>query len=228
MSQPLKAVSQVVCLAVIGFSISALFSAKLGLSRNQLVLGYLVTVAIVVLAARSWRAELRSQLGRDWRIGVLAGLVLGALLAITVAGQTGSPRPSGLGLVWSLIWLGLVYGLLDGLLLNVLPIVVVARRDSGRTRWLGWRSAILGLAASAAVTAAYHWGYREYRGPQLIQPLIGNTVITAGYILTGNIAAPLIAHVIMHGAAVVHGMETTTQLPPHYHSPSGERADNGR
>jgi hypothetical protein len=46
--------------------------------------------------------------------------------------------------------------------------------------------------------------------------LIGNAILTAGYIVSGSMVAPLIGHVIMHGASVLHGMETTTQLPPHY------------
>jgi len=78
------------------------------------------------------------------------------------------------------------------------------------------RRAAIGLGASLLVTAAYHLGYREFRGPQLSGPLIGNAALTAGYLLTGNAAAPLIGHMIMHGAAVIHGMETTVQLPPHY------------
>jgi hypothetical protein len=74
----------------------------------------------------------------------------------------------------------------------------------------------MALAASLFVTAAYHLGYVEFRGPRLLQPLIGNAVLTTGYLMTGSIATPLIGHVIMHGAAVLHGMETTVQLPPHY------------
>jgi hypothetical protein len=41
-------------------------------------------------------------------------------------------------------------------------------------------------------------------------------MVTAGYLLTGSPLAAVLAHVIMHGAAVVHGMEGTAQLPPHY------------
>lgn len=50
----------------------------------------------------------------------------------------------------------------------------------------------------------------------LIQPLIGNAIVTAGYLMARNPMTPLLAHVIMHGAAVAHGMEGTAQLPPHY------------
>ena len=65
-------------------------------------------------------------------------------------------------------------------------------------------------------TAAYHLGFTEFRGPTLLQPLIGNAVVTAGYLLTGSPLAAILAHVIMHGAAVFQGMEGTVQLPPHY------------
>jgi len=66
------------------------------------------------------------------------------------------------------------------------------------------------------VTATYHLGYPEFRGPAVIQPLIGNVLLTLGFLLTGSPLAAIIGHVIMHAAAVLHGMETTVQLPPHY------------
>lgn len=47
-------------------------------------------------------------------------------------------------------------------------------------------------------------------------PLIGNGVLTVGYLLTGSPVTPLVGHVLMHAAAVLHGAETTAQLPPHY------------
>ena len=208
----------IVVFALVGFGISALFSAELGLTRDLVVLAYLIVGGVLLITFWSRHRDVfRSHLRRNVPVGVGAGLLIGALLAVTVAQQPGSSAPSGLERVWSLAWLGVVYGLLDGLLLSVLPVMVLARGDRSRVRgWLGWRVAVLGLLASAIVTAAYHIGYREYRGPQLAQPLIGNTVMTAGYILTGNIATPLLAHVIMHGAAVLHGQETTAQLPPHY------------
>ena len=52
--------------------------------------------------------------------------------------------------------------------------------------------------------------------PAVIQPLIGNALLTLGFLLTGSPGAAIVGHVIMHAAAVVHGMETTVQLPPHY------------
>jgi hypothetical protein len=81
-------------------------------------------------------------------------------------------------------------------------------------RRLSW--GVVALAASLLVTALYHLGFAEFRGPELLQPLLGNGIITAGYLLTGSPLTSLIAHTLMHIAAVLHGMETTMQLPPHY------------
>jgi hypothetical protein len=72
------------------------------------------------------------------------------------------------------------------------------------------------LAASLLVTALYHLGFAEFRGPALVQPLIGNSIVTAGYLASGSPLAAIASHVIMRVAAVVHGMESTVQLPPHY------------
>ena len=112
-----------------------------------------------------------------------------------------------------------MYGVLDALLLSVVPVLSVYRsrppevlhRGAARVRWGG-----LALLASLVVTGAYHLGFAEFRGPTLVQPLIGNAIVTAGYLLTGSPLAALLAHVVMHIAAVLHGMEGTVQLPPHY------------
>jgi hypothetical protein len=65
------------------------------------------------------------------------------------------------------------------------------------------------------VNALCHAGFAEYRGVRLLQPLIGNAVVTAGYLLTGNAATRSWPTSSCTGAAVAHGMEATAQLPPH-------------
>jgi hypothetical protein len=40
--------------------------------------------------------------------------------------------------------------------------------------------------------------------------------MSLAYIVTGNPIAAVISHVAMHIAAVLHGVETVMQLPPHY------------
>ena len=201
-------------LCAAGLGVSALFAGKLRFSRDLVVVAYLLVGGGLLLTfLRHHREVFRHALRRHRRVGIIVGLSIGALLAFTVVQQPRSPGLSGLELAWSLVWLGLVYGLLDGLLLTVAP-VMLWEHDAGTPRRL--RHLALGFAASMLVTAVYHAGYPEFRGPQLSRPLVGNAVLTAGYLLTGSVATPLLGHVIMHGAAVLHGLETTLQLPPHY------------
>jgi hypothetical protein len=108
--------------------------------------------------------------------------------------QPGSPYRDGWELVWAPVWLGLLYEAVDGVFLTVIPV----------------------LAASLFVTAAYLWGYAEFGGAKVLAPMMGDAIITLGYLLTGNPITPVVAHVAMHVAAVLHGMETAVQLPPHY------------
>ena len=205
---------------VTGLLSSGVFSSLLQLGRPWFVLAHAVVVLGFVTAyCRSAGINALRQVQRRWLSGMLGGLGFGIILVRGVLRQPGSPAPGDGELAVALVWLGLVYGLADALLLNVVPVLSVygsrgseLHRDfAHRLRW--------GLAAvggSLFVTALYHLGFAEYRGPVLVQPLIGNAIITASYLLTGNPLAPIIAHVIMHGAAVMHGPETTFQLPPHY------------
>jgi hypothetical protein len=206
--------------ALAGFAGSGIFAGWLQWGRNTFVLGY-ATLAGLFLTAYLiiGRVHPAVQMRRHWRAGLVGGIVVGMILAYGVMAQPVSPRPRGMALVGALGWLGVVYGVLDALLLSVVPVLSVygsrppeqLRGWKGRVRWGG-----AALLASLAVTAAYHLGFPEFRGPTLVQPLIGNAVVTAGYLLTGSPLAAIVAHVIMHGAAVLQGMEGTVQLPPHY------------
>jgi hypothetical protein len=208
------------CAALTGFASAFTFSSWLHWPRDWFVLGYTVAVGLLLIAfvrGTGFRPVL--QLQRRWPAGVLGGLAFGAILARGVASQPPSARPEGPAIVQALLWLGIVYGGADALLLSVVPVAVVygtrgieEMRDSrARMRWAG-----VALLASLGVAAAYHLGFAEFRGPSLAGPLIGNGIITLSYLLTGSPVAPILAHVIMHAAAVFHGMETTAQLPPHY------------
>ena len=128
--------------------------------------------------------------------------------------------PQGLQLAFDLVWLGLVYGLLDALFLSVLPIFAIWQAFSG----LGWTGSwpkrlvvgIVALVASLLVTAAYHWGYPEYSGSKLLAPVVGNGVMSLAYLLTTNPLGAILSHMAMHVSAVLHGINTAVQLPPHY------------
>jgi hypothetical protein len=216
---PLSSFAWLLLAALIGVTSAGIFSSWLHWSRNAFVAGYAAVTALYLAGYVSLgRVSLRTQLIRRWQAGLIGGIAVGAVLAYNVQTQPGSTRPAGLALIGALSWLALVYGAVDALLLTVIPVVIVyssrpPEQMHGRDRivWGG-----VALLASLAVTAAYHLGFAEFRGAALIQPLIGNAIITAAYLLTGSPLAAILAHVIMHGAAVLHGMESTMQLPPHY------------
>jgi hypothetical protein len=204
----------------VGFAASAVFSGLLHWERTEFVLPYALLVAIFLLAySRSAGTGLGDLFRRHAVRGLIGGIVTGLILVRGVTAQPPSARPEGRHLLFALGWLGLLYGAIDALLLNVIPVLVVYRSMDANTAgsWVSRAGrALAALAASLWVTAAYHLGYAEFQGPALLQPLFGNAIVTLGYLLTGSPVTALTAHVVMHAAAVLHGMESTVQLPPHY------------
>lgn len=206
--------------ALAGFGSSALFSRLLGWSRPRFVGAWLV-VAGAVVTWYLWESGTRPmvQLTRRAPAGFIAGGIAAAWLTWTVLSQPGGATPVGAELLTALLWLGVVYGAVDALMLSVLPVLTLyGTVPEAQLRQPGTRlrHAAIALAGSLLVTAAYHVGFREFQGAALIQPLIGNAVITIAYLASGSPIAPLLAHSAMHVAAVLHGAEAAMQLPPHY------------
>jgi hypothetical protein len=206
--------------AAVGVLSSTVFSSLLQWPRHLFVAAHTtLTTLLCVVYVRAERISVVRQLQRRWKAGLIVGLFVGALIVRSVMEQPASPRPEGPGLVGALAWYGVVYGVVDALLLSVIPVLSIYGTQSAETmgdRGARFRWALMALLASAVVTALYHLGFAEYRGAQVLQPVLGNSIITLAYLLSGNPLAPILAHVMMHGAAVLHGPETTLQLPPHY------------
>jgi hypothetical protein len=211
----------VVAAGAVGFATTAILAGWLEMSRSWLVLVYAaVTLPLFVGYLRWSRLDLGALFRHRWRLGVVGAIVASAILIAAVVNEDSSPRPEGFDLAFDLFWLGVVYGLIDALLLNVLPVMATWRALS-RLGWTEhWRGRIaagaLAVAASLAVTAAYHLGYPEFQGSDVREPLIGNSIMSVAYVLTNNPISAMVSHVAMHVAAVLQGAETTTQLPPHY------------
>ena len=205
--------------ALLGFASSAVLSSILHRPRDLFVGFHSVVVAGFVFAfLRIEGIRPGVQLRRRWLPGLVAGVLAGALLARTVLLQPDSPRPGGGALAWALLWDGVLYGIADALLLSVLPVLALyGSRPPAELRNPGtrWRWGLTALLASLGITAAYHVGFVEFRGSALVAPLIGNGIVTLSYLASGSPIAPLLSHVVMHAAAVLHGMATTAQLPPH-------------
>jgi hypothetical protein len=212
------AVAWIAVAGAVGFAVSAVFSSVLRLPRGVFVLVY--AVAVSLLAALFFRrpgALVVPGARRRLPVASATGLLLGTVLAVGVIAGPGAERPAGVHLATALGWYGIVYGVADAVLLTIIPVLAVGISWAPmHTAGERLRQGAAAITGSLLVTALYHAGFAEFQSPALVQPLIGNVVVTAGYLVTGNPATPLLAHVLMHGAAVLHGMEATVQLPPHY------------
>jgi hypothetical protein len=212
----MRAVAWIGLAALVGFLPPAVFSTGLRWERSLFLFPYVLAVWTFLRAYfRRWPLSWADFVG-DWRYGLAGVVVATAVLVGNVWGQPPSAVPRGASLVVALAWVGVAYGAADGLLLNVMPVLAVQRSLRARTVAARLARGGLALGASLAVTAAYHLGYEEFRGPAMLPVLVGNAIMSSTYLLTGSPLAAVVSHIAMHVAAVLHGMETTLQLPPHY------------
>lgn len=206
---------------LVGFLVSFVFADVLSVPRPWFVLAHTVVSGAFLAGYTAWTGlNLKRLFVGNWRLGLAAAVVASAFAIQFVLSSPDSPRPEGFELVWAVLWLGVVYGAADALFLTVLPVYAVSSIGF-ELDWAGsWPGRIgtglLALLASALVTAAYHLGFPEFQGPQLAQPLIGNTLFSLAYLLSASPTAPVVAHVGMHIAAVVHAYGTSIPLPPLY------------
>jgi hypothetical protein len=165
----------------------------------------------------SWSgADPISQIAINWYWAILA-IAVASLIAIrNVVSQPSSERRNGARFALDLLWPGLAYGLADGLVLSVLPALAIQNAFSAQVG-LAEKIGIGGLAfaGSLFVTFFYHIGYPEFRNRNVLWTLLGNGIFTVAFLITGNPLAAVVPHIAMHVASVIHGPETTVQLPPH-------------
>lgn len=170
--------------------------------------------------ARATGYDLAAAVRRRWLLAAVLGAASAALLTmVVIRTDAATSRPDGFELVLAVGWRGIVYGVTDGLLLSVFPILVVFAAFAGgrlETRLRG--KLVIGavaLVASLLMTAVYHAGYSDFRSEKLRKPVAGDLVWSAPTLLTLNPIGAPIAHAGMHVSAVLHSYETDTFLPPH-------------
>ncbi|HMB23913.1 MAG: hypothetical protein ACM33V_00960 [Chloroflexota bacterium] len=207
--------------ALLGFLISAVFAGTLRLPRNIYLIPYVGFASLFLYAYVRWSGlDVGELIRHHWGWGLLGAVLLAVFTVNNILSQPASPRAQGFALAFDLLWSGVVYGLVDALLLSVLPVLATWQAFSLLNSTDSWGGKILvGVAAvfaSLLVTAAYHLGYPEYRGGGLFGPAVGNTAMTLGYLVTNNPLAAVISHIAMHIAGVLHGPASVIQLPPHY------------
>ena len=211
----------VIAAGLLGFMISLTFSAWLRLSRNVFLVPYIGITSLFLYAYVRWsELFIPELLLRNWVWGLVGAALLALFTIKNILSQPVSPRAKGASLLLDLLWSGVAYGLTDALLLSVLPVFATWQAFT----LLDWTTSLPGkilvgviaMLASILVTVAYHFGYSEYRGNGIRGPVIGNTAMTIGYLLTNNPLAAILSHIAMHIAGVLRGPAAVMQLPPHY------------
>ena len=149
-------------------------------------------------------------------IAIWTATVLCALAAVVLADPATS-RPHGWSFAGAVLWRGVFYGAIDGLLLSSFPILATFAAFRSRRRSKRGLAAVgaTALMVSLLFTAAYHVGYPDFRGSKLRKPIAGDVLWSAPTLLTLNPAGAPLAHVALHVAAVTHASQTGTFLPPH-------------
>jgi hypothetical protein len=217
----LHAIGWITGASILGFTISTIFAGWLKLPRNRFLLVYVpLTGAFLYAFALLNNLNVIAIASRQWFLGVIGAAIASVFLIRHVKSQPVTRQNSGVRLAMEMCWAGLIYGLTDALLLNVMPVLVVgswaSALDWPGTLWGKISIGLIGLGASMLVALTYHLGYPEFRNKKVLTVLVGNSVITLAFLLSGNPLGSIISHTIMHIAAVLQGPETTVQLPPHY------------
>lgn len=201
----------------VGFLASWIFSDLLALPVD---LYYRVYFAIVlgfftVYVIRT-RLDLRAWITRRIVPGIILGLVVGAVMIRNVLSRPATEHLTGWTLWWAILWRGVMYGGVDGILLFAFPWIVTWRAFDAERRGLGGKLgvALVSWLMILFVTTAYHLGYRDFRSRKVVQPNIGSTIMSVPTLVTANPVASPITHIILHVTAVVHSPHTELFLPP--------------
>jgi D-alanyl-D-alanine carboxypeptidase len=180
----------------------------------------LAVLGLIGLWARSTDYDLVAAARRRWPLAVGLGAACAVVMALMVVRtDDATARPGGVELAGAVLWRGVVYGISDGLLLSVFPILVVFAALAGSR--LNDRAAgkvvigAIALIASLAMTAVYHLGYSDFRSGKVAKPLAGDVLWSVPTLFTLNPIGAPIAHVGLHVSAVLHSYDTDTFLPPH-------------
>jgi hypothetical protein len=214
-------VGWIVAAGLFGFASSAVFARVLRLPRTIYLLPYIGLSSLFLYTYVKWSGlSLMSLIQHHWVWGLVGAVLFGAFTVKNVLSQPTSVRAKGVALGVDLLWSGVIYGLVDALLLSVLPVLATWQAFTLLNWTTNWPGKILvgalAILASLFVTIAYHAGYPEYRGRGLLGPVIGNTTMTLGYLITNNPLTAVLSHIAMHVTGVLRGPASVVQLPPHY------------
>ena len=205
--------------ASVAFLTPLVFSSLLELHHDlYYFLFFAITLTLLGAYVRVHEIDLVQVFTRSWRLSLVIGALSAAFVTWSVLARIDStPHPSGAYFVFEIAWRGVVYGIVDALLLSAFPGLVAWQLLGGNLAGLRRRVAYgaLTLLLVIIVTATYHAGYEDLQNAKGISaPELGNTIISAPVLVSANPLGSVAAHVSMHLAAVTHSYESKDRLPP--------------
>jgi hypothetical protein len=220
MSTSITSLTWFLAASLLGFSTSSLFSNWFKLSRNLFLIPYITLASTFLIMFFFFnKIDCIELLLHNWLLGILAGVIVGLFMLKNVFSQPFSRQSSGWNLQFEIIWIGLFYGIVDALFLNVIPVLMVwqAFPSIGSSELWVDRVSIgtLALISSLSITLFYHLGYPEFRNKSVGLVLVGNMLITLAFLISSNPLGAILSHTTMHIGSVIQGPEKTIQLPPH-------------
>jgi hypothetical protein len=202
----------------VAFLVPYLGISVLDLQHDVFYLVYFaVTLALIAGYVRVEHVAVADVLRDRWRWSLGIGVVLAVVLVVNVFNTSdATARPHGAYFVFELLWRGVGYGVIDTLLLTVLPCLVAWSLLHGHVGGLTGklRFTAVALPLVMLVTATYHLGYPQYRQDGLSRPETGNVLISIPTFATANPVGSVVAHVSQHVAAVTHAYESRIFNPP--------------
>jgi hypothetical protein len=200
-------------IAAASFLVAWVLTSRLGVRRTPYIAALALATGALTWGYLTWSdTTLASFATTHWGWGLVGAAVTGAILARLSRHQPSGPRPRGRRLTATLAWEGVVYGITEGLLLSVLPVLVTwqAFAAHGWTSGIGWSlvAGIVAMVASLAVIVIHHLGYRGFHSRAALVPVMVGCGLLS---LTASPLAAVGGHILLHTALNLRG----TELPPY-------------
>jgi hypothetical protein len=206
---------------IAAFLVTWVVTDLLRIARTAYVAILALTIAALSAGYIAWSGTSVSELVESGWWGLAAGLVAASVAAPLIGRLPPYPRAAGRRLAWLFVWEGVVYGTAEAILLATLPVLAVwqgasAAGWSGR----GWAKVVSGslaIAGALLVILVHHVGYGEFRRTAA-RPKLAGALFTCGvqglaFLVTGNVIAPIVAHILLHAQMILRGIELPPQTP---------------
>lgn len=214
-----EAIAAFAVISIVAFLVTWVVTDLGHVPRTPYVAILMLTTLALAGGYLAWSGTTLAALVTDtWALGFVGGIVAAALVATLVRRLPAGSRPEGARLVGLLLWEGVVYGAAEAILLATLPVLAIWQAVDAlgwtETAWTTLASGALAVAGALFVILVHHLGYREFRARasrrMLAGALAGCGIQALAFLLTGNVLAPIVAHVVLHCQLALRGNE----MPP--------------